>query len=211
MRVGGKENGELVAGTIRAFIAAPVPGEILKRIRDLQQELNPAGGGGVRWVRPEAIHLTFHFLGDIDSGKVSELDAVMGEAAGKIPPFRIRVRGLGAFPHLKRPRVFWVGLDAGEEIHTLHHQLGQGLKRLRYRVESRAFRPHLTLARVRSFDGLGPLIREFTNGREREFGEGEIREVVLYRSELKPGGAEYTSLRTQFFQGAETTGSGGNP
>lgn len=197
-----------MAETIRAFIAAPVPGEILGRIRDLQQELKPAGGGAVRWVRPEGIHLTFHFLGDIDPGKISELDAVMEEAAGKISPFRVRFQGLGAFPQLKRPRVFWVGLEAGEEIHTLHHELGRGLKRLRYRVESREFRPHLTLARVRSFDGLGPLIREFTDGREREFGEGEIREVVLYRSELKPGGAEYSSLKTRIFRGAQTVGSG---
>lgn len=152
------------------------------------------GGKQVRWVRPEGMHLTLHFLGDIAREGTDRIDAVLAEEAAKVGPFRVRFRGLGAFPHFKRPRVFWVGLEAGEEIAALHRGIGRGIEPLGYRVEKRSFRPHLTLGRVRSLDGIDPLLRAMQHEEGQDFGEGEIREVVLFQSELGPGGARYTPL-----------------
>ena len=182
---------------IRAFIAAPLPGAIRERIQALHSELKKIENRSVRWVRPEGIHLTFHFLGDIEEAGIESLGQMISAAGSGFKPFPVRVRGLGAFPGLKRPRVFWAGLEAGEEIQQLHLELKQGLKELRYPVESRKFRPHLTLGRVRSPGGISELIQKIESLSESDLGEFEVREIVLFRSELKPGGAVYTPLQCQ--------------
>jgi len=182
---------------IRTFIAAPIPDEIRKKLKDIQAELRKHETGAVRWVNPEGIHLTFHFLGEIEESGVTGLGEMLKEAGSACRSFSYRVRGLGAFPNLSRPRVFWAGLETGSEAEKLHELLKAGLVRLRYPVESRAFSPHLTLGRVKSPSGLAAVIGQVEKLKETELGEFETREVILFKSELRPGGALYTPLVTQ--------------
>ena len=182
---------------IRTFIAAPIPDEIRKKLKDIQAELRKHETGAVRWTNPEGIHLTFHFLGEIEESGVTGLAEMLKEAASACRSFSCRVRGLGAFPNLQRPRVFWAGLETGSEAGKLHLALKAGLIRLRYPVESRAFSPHLTLGRVKSPSGLSAVIGQVEEQKETELGEFETKEVILYKSELRPGGAVYTPLVTQ--------------
>ena len=182
---------------IRTFIAAPIPEEIRKKLKNIQAELRKHETGAVRWTNPEGIHLTFHFLGEIEESRVTGLAEMLQEAGSACRPFTCRVRGLGAFPNLQRPRVFWAGLETVSEAEKLHQALKAGLIRLRYPVESRAFSPHLTLGRVKSPSGLAAVISQVGEQKETELGEFETREVILYKSDLRPGGAIYTSLVTQ--------------
>jgi 2'-5' RNA ligase len=188
---------------IRTFIAAPIPEEIRKKLKDIQAELRRHETGAVRWTHPEGIHLTFHFLGEIEESGVKDLEEIMKEAASACRSFSCRVRGLGAFPNLQRPRVFWAGLEIGSEAEKLHQALKAGLIRLGYPVESRAFSPHLTLGRVKSPSGLTAVISQVGAQKETELGEFETREVILYKSDLRPGGSVYTPLVTQMLKGEE--------
>ncbi|MDD5225050.1 MAG: RNA 2',3'-cyclic phosphodiesterase [bacterium] len=182
---------------IRTFIAAPIPEEIRKKLKDIQTELRKHENGAVRWTNPEGIHLTFHFLGEIEESGVKDLGEMLKEAASACRSFSCRVRGLGAFPNLQRPRVFWAGLEIGNEAGKLHQALKAGLVRLRYPVESRAFSPHLTLGRVKSPSGLATVIRQVGERKETELGEFGAREIILFKSDLRPGGSVYTPLVTQ--------------
>lgn len=182
---------------IRAFIAAPIPPEIRRKLREIQDELRRLESGAVRWTHPEGIHLTFHFLGEIEESGVPVLAEMLREAGAACPTFSWRVRGLGAFPNLRRPRVFWAGLEAGEPAAGLHQALKAGLERLRYPVESRAFSPHLTLGRVKALTGLAAVTRRIEELQDSDLGEFETREIVLFQSDLKPGGAVYTPLCRQ--------------
>ena len=116
---------------IRTFIAAPIPEEIRKKLKDIQAELRKHETGAVRWTNPEGIHLTFHFLGEIEESGVKDLGEMLKEAGSACRSFSCRVRGLGAFPNLQRPRVFWAGLETGSEAGKLHLALKAGLVRLR--------------------------------------------------------------------------------
>lgn len=182
---------------IRTFIAAPIPEGIRKKLKNIQTELRKHETGAVRWVNPEGIHLTFHFLGEIEESGVPGLAEMLQEAGSACRPFTCQARGLGAFPNLHRPRVFWAGLETGDEAGKLHRALKSGLVRLRYPVESRAFSAHLTLGRTKSFSGLAAVISQVEELKETELGEFETREVILYQSDLRPGGAVYTPLVTQ--------------
>ena len=182
---------------IRTFIAVPIPEEIRKKLKDIQAELRKHETGAVRWTHPDGIHLTFHFLGEIEESGVKDLAEMLQEAGSACRPFSCRARGLGAFPNLQRPRVFWAGLEIGSEAEKLHQALKIGLIRLRYPVESRAFSPHLTLGRVKSPSGLTAVISQVGERKEIELGEFEAREIILFKSDLRPGGSIYTPLVTQ--------------
>ncbi|RPJ05445.1 MAG: RNA 2',3'-cyclic phosphodiesterase, partial [Deltaproteobacteria bacterium] len=100
---------------IRSFLAIELPKMILEKIRELQAELK-LSRADVRWVGPEKIHLTLKFFGDIEESKVDEIIREIEEPVRQTPPFSIKIRGIGAFPHLKSPRVVWIGLVDEKEV-----------------------------------------------------------------------------------------------
>ena len=104
---------------------------------------------GMRWVRPEGIHLTLKFLGNVSNDAVPIIESGMCRAAEGISPFTVRVQGAGCFPSSRRPRVLWLGLQGElETLLTAQSRLEDSLEALIVDRESRSFRPHLTLGRV---------------------------------------------------------------
>jgi 2'-5' RNA ligase len=185
--------------SIRAFIAIDLPEDIRRELRRLTDRLEAAMNGvPVRWVRPEAIHLTLRFLGDTGLELVSELERDLEGIGRGNQAFSIIVGGLGCFPNLRRPRVLWVGVQ--EESGTLKH-LQQGVenmcRRLGFSPEKRGFSPHLTLGRVRQ-GGESRVAEAFGRFIESEhvaaLGQATVEEIVLFQSELKPDGAVYRRL-----------------
>ena len=178
---------------IRTFIAVEITDEIRERLRDAQAEMAHAGAA-VRWTAPENVHLTLRFLGDIDQAQVTEIAAVMNEAAGEVSPFTLPVRGVGAFPDLRRPHVLWVGITASEPLATLYEGLDAGLADFDVKQEMRGFTPHLTLGRVRGPSGIERLGEKLAALADEEFGEMTVDEIMLMMSDLTPAGAVYTPL-----------------
>jgi RNA 2',3'-cyclic 3'-phosphodiesterase len=104
----------------------------------------------VKWVRPEGIHLTLKFLGDVEDTSEAELRAALGSAAGAGEPrgITLQVDGFGAFPDARRARVIWAGVTPEPALELLQHRVEQAFAPLGFPTEARAFRPHVTLGRA---------------------------------------------------------------
>jgi 2'-5' RNA ligase len=184
---------------VRSFIAIELPGEVKRKLGELESGLKSAGFAGVRWVNPESIHLTLKFLGNIDSARTGEITGAIERAAAETAPFRLKVEGLGVFPDLRRVRVVWVGLDGDiDTLVRLQKKLESEMESLGFPAESRAFTPHLTLARVgervspQERQALGRLV----SGTAFEGAAIEADSVNLMRSQLTRQGAVYTRLNS---------------
>lgn len=179
---------------IRAFLAVEVPPATHEALVALKRELaqSPAD---VRWVRDDALHATLKFLGSVDAGTLDGIRAALEPVADETAPCAIRVRGLGAFPNLRRPRVLWVGMES-EGLPPLAARVDAVTARFGFEPESRPFAAHITLGRVRSPRGWPRLEEWFQAHLSDDFGAGIVAEIVAFRSDLRPAGAVYTKLWT---------------
>ncbi len=188
---------------IRAFIAISLPEEIRRNLERVLQEFRQRlPRAPVRWAPANNIHLTLKFLGDVVLQNLEILKKVLRAEAYKISGFEVRIGGSGAFPSANRPRVIWVGVEAPAELIALQQGIEVETGRLGYAREERPFSPHLTLGRVDR--NATPLearqIRDaLVSYPVRDLGLAQIREVHLFRSDLRPGGSIYTQLFTAKF------------
>ena len=135
---------------IRSFIAIELPDHLRLKITRLQEQLKSGGRAPVKWVDPNSIHLTLKFLGDIDAGITGKITTALEEAVRGVHPFHLEVKGLGVFPNLRRVNVIWVGITGEvDRLSQLQRRVESSLSPLGFAAESRSFRPHLTLARLR--------------------------------------------------------------
>ena len=156
----------------------------------------------VRWVRPENLHLTLAFIGAVPTADLGELFQAVDGVAGSSAPFSLELIGLGCYPDLRRPRIVWAGCGEGREpLIRLAGAVQDALARLGYPRERRAYSPHLTMGRVkrpRDAEAALPLIQE---SEDTEYGLVDIQSVVVFMSELKRSGAEYSPMHHALLQG----------
>ena len=184
--------------SIRTFIAVELSEQAKARIEQAIDSMKSQGLSGVRWVKPEGMHLTLKFLGEITPPMVDKVTQALKEACQRVKPFNLALSHTGAFPNLERPRVLWVGLTGDlEPLHELQGRIEARMQRLGFFSENRRFSPHVTLGRVR--DGTRP-------GDRYRIGEAlgrvavedvpswQVETVNLMRSTLTPAGAIYTPL-----------------
>ncbi len=180
---------------IRSCLSIELPGTILKKIEEVEGDLK-SSHADVRWVSPEKIHLTLKFFGNIDESRINPIVKSVEGPIQTTSLFSLKVRGLGAFPHFKNPRVIWMGLVDGKEVLiSFQRELEKELERIGFPPEERPFQPHLTLGRVKSNRGRDELVGRMEKYREEEFGDFQVEKVVLFRSDLRPSGPVYTPLR----------------
>ena len=179
---------------IRSFVAVDLEQQVLEVLRVLQAELARAGAD-VRWVRPTGMHVTLKFLGAVETARLERVHAALREAVPTQPVTHLRVRGLGAFPSLRRPRVVWAGL-VGDGMVALATCVEQALKPLGFPAEKRPFAPHVTLGRVKSMRGWERLEEALKAHLDDDCGATIVDRVVIYRSTLHRDGAVYALLWT---------------
>lgn len=195
--------------TIRLFIAIDLTAEIRQSLlavqANLRRQLPPKA---VRWTNPDGIHLTLKFLGDTPADRVEVIAQALTAAAGSFAPFRFTVAGFGCFPSPRRANVLWVGVpEAPKALAGLQRATDLQLTRLGYDKETRPFSPHLTLGRVNKSissadrERLAAVIAQSEVG---VLGTVPVSQVVLFQSDLRPGGAVYTALAR-----ADLAGTGG--
>ena len=185
---------------IRSFIAIELPEEAKEGLARLRGKLERDEHKFVKWVEPESIHLTLKFLGNIFPSQVAKVTEGMKSAAQGLAPFHVEISSTGAFPNLKQPSVFWVGITGEtDRLLELQRNIDSALVPLGFTKEDRPFVPHLTLARIRQ--GTSPAER-------RTFGELvsassfedkyyiEVTSINLLKSQLTPAGAIYSRLTT---------------
>lgn len=184
---------------IRTFIAIELSQEIrnsLNRLQDrLKRQVPPRS---VRWVRPEAIHLTLKFLGDVPGPRMASISQAVETACHGLDRFTLELVGLGCFPNPRRPRVVWVGVrEPTGTLPRLQKAVESELAGLGFEPENRPFSPHLTLGRVQrkvsrsDRQRLGELIAGSDVG---VVGRMTVPSVNVMRSDLRPSGAVYAAL-----------------
>ena len=194
-----------VETTIRSFLAIDPPEEIRREIGRIQNRLKKMVRGDVRWVRPESIHLTLKFFGDIRPEVIESLSAVTGRAAAEVGPFKLAIGGTGVFPDMNRPRVIWLGMD-GEVEGLASFQMGleRALAEIGFPAEARSFRPHLTLGRIRSPKGPSGLAGALEQAKTDAVATFTATGLCMFKSDLTPRGAVYTRLAVYPFAGQRT-------
>lgn len=156
-----------------------------------------------RWVKPESFHVTLKFIGEQKDELVEEIKREL--ATVRATPLDISFRGNGFFPNARSPRVFWLGIEAGEQLAQLAKAVDEAVSRTGVPREKNDYQPHLTLARSGSGrphpmpgDKPSPPLRrlgEKLDGKPApDFGTMTAREFFLYESKLGPGGARYTKI-----------------
>ena len=147
-----------------------------------------ARGLPVKWVRPEALHLTLKFLGDVDDAREADLRAALGQVGGG--PVTLHIEGFGVFPDFRRPRIVWAGIAPEPALELLQHRVEQVFAPLGFPTEARPFRPHLTLGRAardaRTFTGLENSLAAVTFTATTL-----VPDLDLMESTLQSGGAVY--------------------
>lgn len=134
---------------VRLFLALNLPPDVRAALHAAAEPLRAAAPRGVGWVRPDGLHLTLKFLGDVERAGAEALVAALAPAVARHLAPTLEVRGVGAFPNPARPRVVWAGVEAAPRLELLQHEVEAICATLGYEVEGRAFRPHITLGRVR--------------------------------------------------------------
>jgi 2'-5' RNA ligase len=174
---------------MRLFIGIPLPGEYARIIREIQKAWKNRLASKMSWVRPELVHLTLKFLGDVEEGRVADVVSAMRVAARV--NFQAQGAAGGVFPDRGAPRVVWIGLGQGRHECTANFEkLERELIKAGFAAESKPFSPHLTVARVkaaaRNDDWPGLLV-----DLNRQWPVFTVDHLVLWQSILKSSGPEY--------------------
>jgi RNA 2',3'-cyclic 3'-phosphodiesterase len=170
---------------MRAFVGLSVDDPVASQIVRLQELLREViGGQGVRFVRPEKVHLTLQFLGPVPIDDVPGLEAALREALRGAEGFDLQARSLGVFPSARRPGVVWMGLAESPPLVELQARVARATRAIVNPDEDRPYHPHLTLARISPPSRkvglrLAPMLERYA---EQDFGQWRPREVVLYES-----------------------------
>ena len=182
---------------IRSFLAFELPPEILKEITRISGDVKKSGLEA-GWVKPGNIHLTVIFLGDVDEKDIAGIVSCVDNVVGNFKPFDISLGGMGMFGDMRRPRVLWMGLDGEiKRLAAMRDRLQKPLEPFGIKQEDRPFRPHLTLGRFRRPVKDKSLLKRTIDQYKNISGPGgKLDELILFKSQLKPGGSIYTKLHT---------------
>ena len=178
---------------MRLFVALELPSAVRAALGELSARLRPQASRGVRWTDPAGIHLTLKFIGEIEAAAVEAIRGALARVRAD-NPVEVTFRGLGWFPNARHPRVLWAGIEAGSRLAELAAEVERALEPIGIAREARNFEPHLTLARIKSEEGLDGLRREAERLGAPEFGRATYSEFDLMESRLRPQGAVYTRV-----------------
>jgi RNA 2',3'-cyclic 3'-phosphodiesterase len=184
---------------VRLFIACELPEDVREAIGEVIETLRGRSGAAVRWIKPEGIHVTLKFLGEVPLKKLPAIKLAIQEAVVGHSPFELEFSNIGTFGGREGLRIMWVGV-AGDvlRLEALVRSVNAALAVVGFEPERRPFRPHLTLGRVR--DEIPTRQRA-----EIEVAVGKMAvppstwrtsQVALMRSRLTPQGAVYEALAT---------------
>jgi len=179
---------------MRCFISITLPEEIKRGMTAIQGRLR-ASGADVSWTRPEGMHLTLKFLGEVEEKILPEMEAALNAAVRGRSSFFLKVSGIGTFPDMRRPRVIWIALkEHGNNLIRLQRGVEEKFNEIGFPQEDRDFTPHITLGRIRSQKNVEKLLSLIEKEKDVELNGFDASCVHLMQSQLKPTGAVYTEL-----------------
>jgi 2'-5' RNA ligase len=175
---------------MRLFTGLDLPADVVDHLEQLLQRLRPTAR--IHWSLAANLHITTKFIGEWPEERLGEMKSALA-ALEPQPPIPVHVRKVGFFPNPHAPRVFWCGIEA-PGLETLAEHTDGATAALGIARETRAFSPHLTLARIKERLDLQPLRQAVAALPSLDFGEFQAASFFLYQSTLKPSGSVYTKL-----------------
>lgn len=178
---------------MRVFLAIDFPEEIkqtlLQKIDNFRQSYPE-----FKWIKKPALHLTIKFIGEVQESTIPEIHNLLKEDLQNINPFTLSTTELGFFPNPTKARVFYLDLEKSGPLHSCFSLINEKLATIGIEKETRAFHPHITLARIKnralSYAESNQLLCQQIPKLEIN-----VKEIVLMQSELLPGGARYTAVQ----------------
>ena len=172
---------------MRLFVAIEISADLRKLIAEFVARVQPPLANA-RWVRPEGLHITLKFLGNVGDERRSAIEAALRQI--QAPPVTLSLQNIGVFPNPRSPRILWVGIESGPELGSLARKADEALAPLDFEREKRAFSPHITLARFKEATKTSSLCSALPESNP-SFGTMTAREFHLYESKLSPKGSSY--------------------
>ena len=188
-----------MAETIRAFIAIELSDQIKETIRNFQDQLKPLGCD-VSWVKPENVHLTLKFLGDVKTKMLPPVMETLANSCRDLRFFDTTLTQPGVFPDLRHPRVVWIGLDDDSGTLTrLAESLETAFGNIGFKKERRNFQAHITIGRIRTLKNIEQLCEAIKKLSVPPGVKQSVGQIILFKSILTPQGSIYEPLsRTRF-------------
>jgi len=178
----------------RTFIAIKIPAakklkELLELLRvDLREDK-------IKWVNPEVLHITLSFLGDTSEQQVNYISEQLKEIATGYSSMELHFKELGVFRNIRKPRVFWIGLERNELLENLQGEIEVMLRDYGINRENKPFSPHLTIARIKRIENIDNLKYWLKKYRGKTIQRTKIGEVIYYESRLTSNGPIYNSIK----------------
>ena len=178
---------------MRCFIAIELPESVRSSLDELSARLRRSA---VRasWVRPENMHVTLRFLGEISEERAGEVVRLLEDSCANTVSFRVTLQGTGAFPNMKTPNVIWAGIRPNDAILEVQRITENVAERVGCSKEKNRFHPHVTLARIKDPRNASGLQRYLAAEKDWEGGEVYVEHIAVFQSELTPKGPIYTRL-----------------
>jgi RNA 2',3'-cyclic 3'-phosphodiesterase len=180
--------------SIRSFLSIPASNRLRASAASVIENLQSVSSG-VKWERPEKLHITVKFLGSVDTDLLRKIAETLKPRLEQMDQFNITYAGLGAFPTIHNPRILWIGADGGRNIVELFSAVEQVCSSFNIPSEDRTFHAHVTIGRVknsRALNRLTAMVKSVTF----EPIVARCSELCVMKSELHPSGSQYTVVQS---------------
>ena len=182
--------------TIRTFVAVLLDEDLKRNIAKVQSELRKLAPD-MRWVKPDCLHITLRFLGDVPEEGMAQVAATVKDAAAGIEPFEMTVSGLGVFPNILRARTVWAGVSGGaDQLTELAKRVEDALAQAGFEGDEKRFTPHIAVSRARERGAPAGLAEAIDKTNADNVGMIRVGEVAVMASELTSTGPVYTILHS---------------
>lgn len=183
---------------IRSFIAINLPEDIKSYLKGVLENLKTINPQGIKWVNPEGLHITLHFLGFSDLDLLQETSKIIEKEIKNFPFDKekiLELKDLGVFPNLNLPRVVLLNADElnGDYFRQIRKEIGMDLEKTGIRVDYRPWQPHITLGRRNFIDENAAIVLKDIKIENLNF---KVQSIELMKSELTPTGAKYSIIKS---------------
>ena len=181
--------------TIRSFVAFKLPDHVIQSLSDVQNHLR-SYGFPIRWVKPNNVHLTIKFLGDVKTSEIDIIDQTLFDSVKSCAPISLTIKGAGVFPGVNRPRVFWMGVSGDTQaLEHLQRSVDRHCERIGFPKERKPYKGHLTLGRFKAAVDSNKLVEAIASCRVFYSPLFVLDVMTLFNSELKSTGPIYSTLK----------------
>lgn len=181
-----------MSGSYRCFLAIDINVELLEKIKNIEDEFKNIDAN-IKYVNMENMHLTLKFFGNIDLNMVDKISSSVKEVINEYKPFKINIKGSGAFPNTKRIKVIWLGLEENQTLIRLQEDLDNKFNKLGFNLE-RNYKSHLTIGRMKNGKNKNLIQEKIKEYEGYNIGSMIVKKITLKKSTLTPKGPIYENI-----------------